>query len=226
MLTSPLLDHPAIVHGFGTRHDDMAALLPDYWPCRPVQHERHGTRIAVVTQANEDCGEADGMITDRPGLLLAIATADCVPVLLARRDAREVAALHVGWRGALAGIVDAFAALVHARGGDPADWIAAPGPAAHACCYEVGQEVIDAFVARWDLAPGFVAPRPRRLDLPAIVRRQLERAGLGTVAARGECTMCHTRADGRWTFHSYRRDRETRTPVVDVHWSAIAIADH
>jgi YfiH family protein len=225
MLTSPLLDHPAIVHGFGTRHDDMAALLPDYWPRRAVQHERHGTRIAVVTRANEDCGEADGMITDRPGLLLAIATADCVPVLLARRDAREVAALHVGWRGALAGIVDAFAALVRARGGDPADWIAAPGPAAHACCYEVGQDVIDAFVARWDLPPGFVAPRPRRLDLPAIVRRQLERAGIGTVAARAECTMCHARADGRWTFHSYRRDRATRTPVVDVHWSAIAIAD-
>jgi len=224
MLTSPLLDHPAIVHGFGTRHDDMAALLPDYWPRRPVQHERHGTRIAVVTQANEDCGEADGMFTDRPGLLLAIATADCVPVLLARRDGREVAALHVGWRGALGGIVDAFAALVRARGGDPAEWIAAPGPAAHACCYEVGQEVIDDFVARWDLAPGFVAPRPRRLDLPAIVRRQLERAGLGSVAARGECTMCHARTDGRWTFHSYRRDRETRTPVVDVHWSAIAIA--
>jgi polyphenol oxidase len=224
MLTSPLLDHPAIVHGFGTRHDDMAALLPDYWPRRPVQHERHGTRIAVVTRANEDCGEADGMFTDRPGLLLAIATADCVPVLLARRDVREVAALHVGWRGALGGIVDAFAALVRARGGDPAEWIAAAGPAAHACCYEVGQEVVDDFVARWDLAPGFVAPRPRRLDLPAIVRHQLERAGLGSVAARGECTMCHTRTDGRWTFHSYRRDRATRTPVVDVHWSAIAIA--
>jgi polyphenol oxidase len=225
MFTSPLLDHPAIVHGFGTRHDDMAVLLPDYWPRRPVQHERHGTRIAVVAAPNEDCGEADGMLTDRPGLLLAIATADCVPVLLARRDGREVAALHVGWRGALAGIVDAFAALVRARGGDPAERIAALGPAAHACCYEVGQEVIDGFVARQGLAPGFVAPRPRRLDLPAIVRRQLERAGLGCVAARGECTMCHTRADGRWTFHSYRRDRETRTPVVDVHWSAIAIAD-
>jgi polyphenol oxidase len=224
MLTSPLLDYPAIVHGFGTRHDDMAALLPDYWPRRPVQHERHGTRIAVVTRANEDCGEADGMFTDRPGLLLAIATADCVPVLLARRDGREVAALHVGWRGALGGIVDAFAALVRARGGDPAEWIAATGPAAHACCYEVGQEVVDDFVARWDLAPGFVAPRPRRLDLPAIVRHQLERAGLGSVAARDECTMCHTRTDGRWTFHSYRRDRATRTPVVDVHWSAIAIA--
>ena len=225
MLTSPLLDDPAIVHGFGTRHDDMAALLPGYWPRRAFQRERHGTRIAVATRANEDCGEVDGMLTDRPGLLLAIATADCVPVLLARRDMREVAALHVGWRGAMEGMVDAFAALVRARGGDPAEWIAVAGPAAHACCYEVGQDVIDGFVARWDFAPRFVAPHGRMLDLPAIVRRQLERAGIGRVASHTECTMCHRRDDGRHTFHSYRRDRATRTPVVDVHWSAIAIAD-
>lgn len=225
MLTSPLLDDPAIVHGFGTRHDDMAALLPRYWPRRPIQHERHGTRIAVVTHANEDCGEADGMLTDRPGLLLAIATADCVPVLLARRDGAEVAALHVGWRGGLNGIVMAFADLVRARGGDPADWIAATGPAAHSCCYEVGPEVIDGFVERYGLAPGFVAPRPGMLDLPAIVRWQLAHIGVQPVAAQDECTLCHVRADGRHTFHSYRRDRATRTPVVDVHWSVIARAD-
>jgi YfiH family protein len=228
MLTSPLLDHPAVVHGFGTRHDDMAALLPDYWARRPVQHERHGTRIAVVTAANEDCGEADGMLTDRPGLLLAIATADCVPVLLARRDGAEVAALHAGWRGAQAGIVAAFAALVRARGGAPSDWVAATGPAAHACCYDVGPEVIEGFVAGHGLAPDLVAPdplRPRRLDLPAIVRCQLERAGIHTVAGRSECTMCHRVEGGTApTFHSYRRDRATRTPVVDVHWSVIARA--
>jgi copper oxidase (laccase) domain-containing protein len=120
MLTSPLLDHPAIVHGFGTRHDDMARLLPDYWADRPVQHERHGTRIAIADHARQDCGEADGMLTDRPGLLLAIATADCVPVLLARRDGREVAALHVGWRGAHAGIVERFGALVREAAARPA----------------------------------------------------------------------------------------------------------
>ena len=64
-------DARGIVHGFGTRHDDMARLLPEYWPRRPIQHERHGTRIAIATEPNEDCGEADGMLTDRPGLLLA-----------------------------------------------------------------------------------------------------------------------------------------------------------
>jgi len=56
------------------------------------------------------------------------------------------------------------------------------------------------------------------LDHPAIVRGQRERAGVEAVAARDECTMCHARADGRWTFHIYRRDRATHAPAVDVPW--------
>jgi YfiH family protein len=225
MLIHPFLDHPGIIHGFGRRRDDMARLLPGYWPQRPVQHERHGTRIAIPTRPNQDCGEADGMLTDRPGLLLAIATADCVPVLLARQDGREVAALHVGWRGAHAGIVDSFAALVRERGGDPADWLAAIGPAAHACCYEVSPELIDSFQERTGLPRETIAPSPRRLDLPAIVRWQLGQAGIQRVAAQPECTMCRSDDGGRFVYHSYRRDRETRTPIVDVQWSVIAIAD-
>lgn len=224
MLTSPHLSQlPRILHGFGTRDDDMAARFPDLWPVRPVQHERHGTHIAIVDHEREDAGEADGMLTDRPGLLLAIATADCVPVLLARRDGREVAALHVGWRGAHASIVECFAGLVRARGGDPGDWVAALGPAAHPCCYEVSAQLVEDFRARVALAPEIVAPGPRRIDLPAIVRWQVEQAGIAQVSASPACTMCAAHADGRHVFHSYRRDRETRTPVVDVQWSAIAI---
>jgi YfiH family protein len=225
MLTSPLLDHPAIVHGFGSRRDDISALLPGYWARRPIQRERHGTRIVVVDQARQDCGEADGMLTGRPGLLLAIATADCVPVLLARRDGQEVAALHVGWRGAHAGIVDSFAALVRERGGDPAEWAAAIGPSAHPCCYEVSPELIENFRERTALPLETIAPRPRRLDLAAVVRWQLGQAGVKEVSAQAECTMCRSDGDGRFVFHSYRRDRETRTPMVDVQWSVIAIAD-
>lgn len=225
MLTSShLLPIPHVLHGFGARADDMAIRFPELWPRRPVQHERHGTRIAIVEREREDAGEADGMLTDRPGLLLAIATADCVPLLLARRDGREVAALHVGWRGARAGIVARFAELVRSRGGDPGDWTGAIGPAAHPCCYEVSEELVDEFRARIALAPERVAPGPRRIDLPAIVRWQVGQAGIADASASPACTMCSLDEDGRPAFHSYRRDRETRTPVVDVQWSVIAIA--
>jgi YfiH family protein len=225
MITSLTLSQVGgIVHGFGRRADDMAALLPGYWRERPIQHERHGTRIAVIERAREDCGEADGMYTEQPGLLLSIATADCVPVLLARADGRAVAALHAGWRGSLAGIVERFAELLRERGDDPGHWLAALGPSAGSCCYEVGEEVIAQFGERHGLPREVIAPRGRNLDLSAIVRRQLANAGFANVDARDECTMCHREhGTAPFTFHSYRRDRETRTPVVDVHWSVIAI---
>ncbi|MFL6672303.1 MAG: polyphenol oxidase family protein [Massilia sp.] len=226
MITSPLLDELApVVHGFGTRGDRMAELFPAWWAKRPIQHERHGTRIAVVERAGEDCGEADGMFTDKPGLLLSIATADCAPVLLARWDGRQVAALHVGWRGALGGIVGQFASLLHERGGNPADWVAAVGPAAGPCCYEVPDELVGQFHARHGIPTGLVAPRRGWLNLPGIVNWQLKRAGFGAVSACPECTICHPGTPHGFAFHSYRRDRETRTPMVDVQWSVIAIAN-
>lgn len=227
MLVSPILQAiPGIDHGFGNRDDDMAALFPTTWGQRALQHERHGTHIAVIDHAGQDCGEADGMFTGQPDVLLTIATADCAPILLARRDGAAVAALHAGWRGALDGIVDAFAALLAARGDSPADWHAAIGPTAGACCYEVSGDVIESFRARYAVPQDLLAPQPRRLNLAGIVRWQLERAGFGAVWSSQSCTMCTTGEGGGagFVYHSYRRDRETRLPSVDVQWSAIAIA--
>ncbi|WP_312519549.1 polyphenol oxidase family protein [Massilia sp.] len=225
MLLSPILESIAgIDHGFGNRDDDMTASFPTLWPERAVQHERHGTRIAVIDAPGEDCGEADGMFTERPGVLLTIATADCAPVLLARRDGAAVAALHAGWRGAMDGIVDGFVAMLGERGESPADWSAAIGPTAGACCYEVSGEVIERFRARYDIAGDLLAPQPRRLNLAGVVRWQLERAGFTEVWDSASCTMCSVgQAAEGFVYHSYRRDSETRAPGVDVQWSAIAI---
>jgi YfiH family protein len=212
-----------VVHGFGTRRDDMAAHFPHYWARRPMQHERHGTHIAIAERENQDCGEADGMVTERPGLLLCIATADCVPLLLARKDGKAVAALHVGWRGAYAGIIDRFAELLAARGDGAGNWLAATGPSAGACCYQVSPELIAQFSERYAMPPEVIASAAGNLNLSGIAAWQLERAGFATLSAAPECTMCHAGTDGH-TFHSYRRDRETRTPIEDVQWSVIAIS--
>jgi len=214
----------SVVHGFGGRHDDMAQHFPQYWERRPMQHERHGTHIAVADSEHQDCGEADGMFTERPGLLLAIATADCVPVLLARKDGKAVAALHVGWRGAYAGIIDRFAELLTARGDQAGNWLAATGPAAGDCCYQVSPELIAQFGQRYAMPARVIASEAGNLNLAGIAGWQLERAGFATFTAAPECTMCHP-GDAGFAFHSYRRDRATRTPIKDVQWSVIAIAE-
>jgi YfiH family protein len=213
----------SVVHGFGARHDDMARHFPEYWERRPMQHERHGTHIAIADSEHQDCGEADGMFTERPGLLLAIATADCVPVLLARKDGKAVAALHVGWRGAYAGIIARFAEMLAARGEQAGDWLAATGPAAGDCCYQVSPELIAQFGERYAMPARVISSEAGNLNLAGIAAWQLERAGFVNFSAAPECTMCHP-GDTGFAYHSYRRDRETRTPIKDVQWSVIAIS--
>jgi YfiH family protein len=214
-----------VVHGFGTRDDNMAGLFAGYWPDRPIQHERHGTRIAIIEHPREDCGEADGMLTEKPGLLLAIATADCAPVLLARKDGKAVAALHVGWRGALDGIVQQFARLLEVREDSPADWLAEVGPTAGACCYQVSEQIVEQFRERYDIDRHLLAPSPGRFNLAGVVQWQLARAGFISPSTLPDCTMCCREnlhcPDESFAFHSYRRDRETRVPVIDVQWSVI-----
>jgi YfiH family protein len=101
--------------------------LPD---ASPVQAERSG----------------DALITSEPGVLLTIRTADCLPVLIADKRLRAIAAIHAGWRGALERVIEkAVGEMQRAFASRPQDLVAALGPAIGRCCYEVGDEVIDAF---------------------------------------------------------------------------------
>ena len=147
------------------------------------------THSAVVRRAS--AGErgvpGDGLWTDEPGVPMLVLTADCVPVALARRDTVGLAVLHVGWRGLLAGIVEAG---VRAVGGSVA---AAVGPAIGPCCYEVGPEVQERFDA--DLV------RAGKLDLWEAVDRRLRAAGCEDVERLDVCTHCNPEL-----FFSYRRD--------------------
>ena len=227
MFFSPLLSAvPRVQHGFGSESARLLQAFEPHWARRAIQRERHGTTIGLVHEAGQQCGEADGMLTDRPGVPLAIMTADCLPLLLARSDGRQVAALHVGWRGALADMVGQFSRLLQARGDHPAAWTVALGPAAAACCYQVGADVLRQFAARYPApAPAaLLMPRPGYLDLPALVRWQLARDGYGQVDQVAACTIC-SGADSAAgpTFHSYRRDHATRVPQRDSQWSAIML---
>ncbi|HET8652087.1 MAG TPA: polyphenol oxidase family protein [Gaiellaceae bacterium] len=137
----------------------------------------------------------DGWWSDEPGQGMLLLTADCVPVAIARTNgaAPALAVLHVGWRGLLEGIVENG---VSALGEGPL--AAAIGPGIGPCCYEVGAEASDPFVARF--GPGIVSGR--KLDLWQALEEALHEAGVAEIERTDLCTYCHPQL-----FFSHRRDR-------------------
>lgn len=172
----------------------------------------HGTDILVIDQPNPDLShflgvECDAIVTDRPGIMIGVLVADCFPVLLFDPGRQVAAAVHVGWRGAAAGIlgrtVDAMRNLF---GCDPADLLAAVGPGIGAHRYEVDRPVREAFRAgsgHWEEIAREVGLGKWQLDLRRSCELQLQQEGLAgaRIAVAEECTCCH-----RELFFSYRRD--------------------
>ena len=171
----------------------------------------HGATVRRATEppgAARPAAEEDGQATALPDVAALVFVADCLPVMLAADGA--VAALHGGWRGLAAGIVaEGVAALREAGANGPLT--AAIGPGARSCCYEVSEEVQAAFAG----VPGARAGE-RNLDLPAIARHQLERAGVETVHDAGLCTICA----GERLFFSHRRDNGVTGRQAGVVWRA------
>jgi YfiH family protein len=166
----------------------------------------HG-RVVHLVDGCEDRSpslEGDALITARPALGLAVFVADCVPILLCDPRTRGIAAVHAGWRGTAAGILEAAIEVLRSRlGARPADLLVGIGPAIGACCYEVGDEVVTALLQRDPGAKACVREGGKRtVDLVAANRRQAIAAGVpaARIEAAGLCTRC--RAD---LLESYRR---------------------
>lgn len=167
----------------------------------------HGTAVArfdAEGDASATEPEADAAVTDAPGVVLAILTADCLPVVFAADDGSEVGAAHAGWRGLAGGVLEATVAALRTP---PARLLAWLGPAAGPQAYEVGEDVHQAFVAVDPHATtAFVATRPGhwRVDLYALARQRLAAVGVTRVFGGGLCTITDATR-----FFSHRRDRRT-----------------
>ncbi|HSS05886.1 MAG TPA: peptidoglycan editing factor PgeF [Rhodanobacteraceae bacterium] len=147
--------------------------------------------------------QADAAVTRNADRVLAVLTADCLPVFLSADDGTAVGLAHAGWRGLAAGVVEATVGKL-AR--PPSSLIAWLGPSIGARSYEVGEEVRDAFVdADAGACTAFEPTRPGHwlCDLAALARRRLAAAGVGRVSGGGFDTFSDPR------FYSYRRDRQT-----------------
>lgn len=213
-------DDPALVAE--NRRRAAAAVLPG--ADIASVHQVHG-RECVIARGTVPLAErphADALVTDQPGLLLAILTADCVPVLLADGQAGVVGAAHAGWKGALAGVTDAAVEAMIALGADPARIVAAIGPCIARASYEVDEPLLRAFTdADPDNDRFFADGRPGRwqLDLEAYVASRLAGAGLTRIEAMGLDT--YVREDD---FFSFRRATHRGEPGYGRQISLIGMA--
>ena len=179
-----------LLHGFGTRNADIPARFERLATLQQV----HSAECVAGAGRGGVLGTGDALLENTPGAVVAVKTADCIPLLLVDPGHRAVAAVHAGWRGTVAGIArSAVAALGAQFGSRTGDLRAAIGPAIGKCCYEVGAEV----------AARFGVDGRAHIDLAETVRRQLEAAGVGgqRIYISGLCTQCRA-----GEFHSFRRD--------------------
>lgn len=173
---------------------------------------------AVVVRVREPWAagagpSADAMVTDRPGLALGIVTADCVPVLMADRQAGIIGAAHAGWRGAVAGVLEATIAAMAELGAATARIEAAIGPCIAADSYEVGPDVRDAVLAAVPTRATFLLPGGRaqrwQFDLQGYCAARLEGGGI----ARVHRVAADTFADEARFFSHRRRTRSGGGPI-------------
>jgi YfiH family protein len=169
----------------------------------------HGATVITVSastgQHQATLGEADAIVTTVGGVAPMVLAADCVPIVIAAPGA--VAAVHAGWRGLDAGVIAVAAARVRMLSGGVLN--AAIGPAAGACCYEVGEDLHRRFALR---SQDF--SRRQNLDLKAIARVQLMEAGVARVHDCDLCTIC---GDPALTF-SYRREGAATGRQAAIAW--------
>jgi hypothetical protein len=175
----------------------------------------HGLHVVTATEpwAAGQGERADAMVTDRPGLALGIVSADCAPVLFADPKAGVVGAAHAGWRGALAGVLEATVAAMVALGARPDHIAAAVGPCIARDSYEVGADLRDAVLARAPQDARFFAPGQRaqrwQFDLAGYCAARLAAAGVATIAQADADTV----ADEARFFSHRRRTLGAGGPI-------------
>lgn len=184
------------------------AELRSWLPAEPLWlRQVHGTTV-VEADGRNGSPEADAALARRPGIVCAVLTADCLPVLLCDEQGSMVAAVHAGWRGLCSGVIEQTLRAMDRR---PAALLAYFGPAIGPAAYEVGAEVRAAFIsaAHGDsaetaaaFAPG--GPGKYYADLYALARLRLARSGVQRIYGGGYCTYTE-----RERFYSYRRDGVT-----------------
>ena len=201
LYSSLLSSYKLLKHGFGTRKSNLPENLV-------MARQTHSSNVIVVEKPFPEAKKTgDALLTNIPNISLGVSTADCVPLLLYNPSRHVVGAVHVGWRGLVSGIIrNTIGIFDRVFGVSPQDILIALGPAIAQCCYEVGEDVQNAFRKSFPWWKKAFESLPRTwkfmLDLPLSVELELQAMGAipGNIERITKCTSCSRQ------FHSFRRD--------------------
>lgn len=205
------------------RRMTAALHLPDGALVTAFQIHSATTVVAEKPWTRAEPPRADSIVTRTPGLVIGVTVADCGPVLLADEEARVVGTVHAGWKGVLAGVIEAAVAAMERLGAERARIAAAIGPLIRQPNYEVGAEFVESFRVADPKNARFFAAAARAehalFDLPGYIAARLRQAGIGAVDDLG----LDTYADAT-RFFSYRRSVHRREADYGRLIAAIALA--
>jgi len=216
-LTLPgLAQLEGINHLFGTRLVDATSSAAGFLgePAYAVMTVKqvHGDDVLVVESSSQNPDRGyDALLTQKPGILLLVSTADCVPILLADPIQRVVASVHAGWRGSVRGIVAKVVRKMKEQfGSHPGSVQVGIGPSAGRCCYEVDKEVLEPLKDQFPNYNRFIDKKEAgrgNLDLPLLNKFQLMEIGVSEtqIQMSDVCTICSPEL-----FYSYRREGHKR----------------
>jgi len=167
--------------------------------------QMHGAEIFIADSGRQY--QSDGLITDNAGFCLTVSTADCIPLLFADQDSGFFGAVHVGWRGFIAGIIENLGAVLKSRQIEMSDLIVSTGPAIQHCCFEVGPEVSILF----DSEHVMIKESRFYVNLQSAVIEKLRLLGTDAInmAINNDCTKC--RPD---KYYSFRRDGKAPMQMI------------
>ena len=250
--TAANFNHAHIAHGFFGRQGGVSSGTYESLNCGPgsdddpkaviVNRQRcvdalGGDQLVTAYQIHSDKAvftrtvfdslpEADAIVTYKPGLVIGVLTADCMPVLLADAEAGVIGAAHAGWRGALGGILESCIHLMCEHGAKPSNIFAAIGPCLQLRNFEVGLDLLTSFTEKYPEAERFFHPgvsgEKRQLDLTEFGIWRLTQTGLlrKNISSLGECTLGDPNA-----YFSYRHSRRIGANDYGRNLSAITLRD-
>ncbi len=249
-LRATILDGPGLAHGFFTRQggvstgvytslnggvgsrDDPDAVAENrrrmaaYLCVDPahllVPYQIHSPKALIVINAFVERPRCDALVTATPGLGLGVTGADCGMILFADREARVIGAAHAGWKGALAGVLEATLDVMETLGARRASTVAALGPTISRKNYEVGAEFAETIIAQSASYARFFEASPREkhfmFDLPGFIAMRLRLTGIGSFE-----NLCRDTYAEPESFYSYRRSVHKNEPDYGRQIAAIAL---